>query len=181
VPTFTFDSFGAELDKLKRDIERDGAIEVTKAMAEAAEGIAVAEAESDLGGDSVFSGWTGRDLADMQVKRIRRPPGTNHLLAPTRRSGGPWKVAEQGRNQGTATGRGGSAVFFGPGLNRRTGITSLTKTGKVRVGRFKQKRWNGYTQGKNTATNARKMMDRKLPKVAERQSVKVMRRHFDVD
>lgn len=179
MPTFTLASYAAEVDKLNRDLEKKAVAEITLKQAQTAKGIALSEARSDLGGDSRFSGWRGRDLADMKIKKLRgRSEG--HILVPTRKSAGPWKVAEQGRNMGGAAGRGGVGIYHGPGLNRKSGETSYTKTGRVRRTTFKKKRWNGYTAGKNTASDARRKMESDLPKIAEKMAVKVTQRHFDV-
>ena len=181
MPTFSsFGAFARELDQLEHELRREEGLRITRKQAEAARKIATAAARRDLGGNSRFSGWAGRDLADLRVKQLRGNK-VGHILAPTRKSGGPWKVAEQGRNKGTATGRGGKAIFFGPGINRETGETARTKSGAVRkVRRFKAKRWNGYTAGKGTASDAISAMERVLPKVAEDGVTKVTRKHFDV-
>lgn len=178
MPTFqSVAAFNAEINRLQRTIEQDTRA-ATKAMAEEGEKIAGSEARGDLGGDDQFSGWNGRYLEDLRVKRSYG--GTGHFLLPTRKSGGPWKVAEQGRNKGTATGRGGVAVFFGPGLNRKTGMTSRTKSGAVRkVRAFGESRWNGYTAGKGTATHAVARFEKAAQKIADKSMRTAIAKHFD--
>lgn len=175
-----FKSAGAFADTmrdLQAAIERQR-LEATEEMVRKAERHLTSEARRDLGGDTAFSGWRGRDLADLRIKQSRQSDG--HWIFPTRKSGGPWKVAEQGRNQGNATGRGGTAVFYGPGLNRRTGETSYTKTGKVRTTRFRNvKRWNGYTAGKGTASRAVAAFEADAERVATKLMRTVIARHFD--
>lgn len=178
----TWDSaaaFGRELERLQRSIEKQQR-KATRAMAEEGEKIAGSAARSDLGGDDQFSGWNGRYLEDLRVKPSRQ--GSGHFLLPTRKSGGPWKVAEQGRNKGTATGRGGVKIFFGPGLNRKTGVTSRTKSGAIRKTRaFGQKRWNGYTSGKSTATRAVAQFESASERIAEKSMRTAIVKHFDAN
>ena len=170
MPSFrSFDAYNREVDRASRDLEREARGRIAMDMAKAAQGIATRAASNDLGGDPKFSGWA--PILDTQVKNIR----DGAILTPTRSSAGPWTVAEFGRNQGGTTG------FLGPGINRKTGLTSRTKSGGLRkVRSFKAKRWNGYTQGKHTASEAQAIMERDLPKIAERESRKVLQRHFDV-
>jgi hypothetical protein len=106
-------------------------------------------AATDLGSDRKFTGngrkgggWKGPDALDIAV-RIHKD-GRGLTAHRTRGSAGPWRVATDGRNQGNASG------FAGPGLNHRTGITSRTSTGKVRLRRTRARRWNGRTEGKGT-------------------------------
>lgn len=177
-------AFIADVDRTLRDLQQKEAKRITRQMAERAESIAVRTASGDLGGDPQFSGWIGgdRSLDNLQIKPLRSSVG--HILAPTRKSGGPWKVAEIGRNRsvsqfGGATGRGGGALFQGPGVNRQTGATSYTKTGKVRVRRGPRRRWNGYTSGKSTASQAVAAMERELPKIADVEVRRVISKRFD--
>lgn len=165
-------AFSRDLDKLERDLARTEAQRITKLMADEAVQIGTKAASADLGGDPKFSGWAPR--LDLDVRRTR---GFGHIVQPNRRSAGPWTVAEQGRNQGD----GGGGAFFGPGANRRDGSTRRRKDGSVaKVRAFRSKRWNGYTRGKNTASDAVSDMERRLPKIAEREVGRVVRRRFDV-
>jgi hypothetical protein len=175
-------SFARELQTLSRTLNRDLQA-ATREMAEKAEKVARAEAASDLGGDTQFSGWSGRDLGDLVIKRGRKEGvnDTSHWLFPTRKSGGPWKVAETGRNQGNATGRGGSAIFSGPSIDRKTGATFRTKTGKVRMTRTRRSgRWNGYTAGKGTASRAAGRFEAEADRIGERRFRTALSKHFTV-
>lgn len=170
MPSFgSFEAYGRAVDRMGRDLEREARGVIAMDMAKAGQKIARRAAANDLGGDPKFSGWAPR-LATV-VKSTR----DGAVLHPTRSSAGPWTVAEFGRNQGGASG------FHGPGINRRTGVTSRTKAGNLRkVRSVKARRWNGYTQGKGTASDANAVMDQELPKIAEKAGRKVMQRHLDV-
>ena len=169
MPTFTPESFSHALGKMADDLERDFRRTIAMDMAKAGQKIARRAASDDLGGDPKFSGWRPR-LATV-VKSTR----DGAILKPTRSSAGPWTVAEVGRNQGGASG------FHGPGVNRRTGLTSRTKSGGVRKQRSrKAKRWNGRTAGFGSASDALSVMEKQLPKIADKGGRKVMQKHFDV-
>lgn len=170
----SFDEFGKELEKIRRDLELTEKQRITHAMGVKAQAIAHSAAAADLGGDAAFSGWrrSSHIALDTQLKDGR---GGSTILMPTRSSAGPWTTAERGRNQGNASG------FSGPGINVRTGKTSRTKSGEVRKVRArKARRWNGTTDPKHTATEAVARMERELPKIAEVGVRKVLQRHFDV-
>jgi len=148
--------------------------QVTRAMGLEAQRIAATQAARSLGGDRAFSGWNrGSPIAlDTRLSSAR---DFNMLMVPTRRSAGPWTVAEQGRNQGNASG------FSGPGINRSTGLTARTKSGAVRRTRARaSRRWNGVTRGRRTATNAVTEMNRRLPPVADKAVLKISRKRFTV-
>ena len=167
----TFNSvqaFEAELRALERTVERDQRA-ATRLMAETAAKIARGEAARDLGGDTRFSGWTpGPDLGDLKIRRVGK---TGAVVSPSRRSAGGWTVAQFGRNKGNAKG------FQGPGVNRKTGARSFTKTGKVR--RFRSRRWNGYTAGKGTADRTVDAAEKAADKIADRAMRTAVRKHFD--
>ena len=154
---------------MERDIEREYP-RIGKEMAEKARPEAYRAAAADLGGDPKFSGW--KPWLKLEVKA--KPFGA--VLMPTRQSAGPWTVAEIGRNQGNASG------FAGPGVNRKTGLTARTKSGGLRkVRAVKAKRWNGYTAGKGTATDAAARIDKAVADIPEKRLRVVMRRHVDTD
>lgn len=168
-------AYSSQLTKLASALSEKEANRIAKVMGEKAQAIAHAAAVGDLGGDIMHTG-KGRGWQIPLVTQLRttREAGIV-LLTPTRHSAGPWTVAEQGRNQGNASG------FAGPGVNRRTGETSRTSKGNLRKVRAVQaKRWNGTTTGKGTATSAQAAMGRELPKVAEAEYRKVLARFFDV-
>ena len=107
---------------------------------------ATAAASNDLGGDPKFSGWAPKLLTRYDIVG----PGVVSFH-PTRRSAGPWTVAEIGRNQ---------SGMQGPNIRS----SSLTKTGRKRRSRSK---WNGRTQGKGTASDALAVIDKKVPKIVD--------------
>lgn len=178
--TKTFQSIKA-FDRALAAVERDYRRRATLASLEAArlaEKIAVTEVRRDVGGDTRMSGWD-RDLADLVVKPLRGSTA-GAMLHPTRKSGGPWKVVEIGRNQGNALGRGGTAIFLGPSINRKTGQTARTKTGKVARRRFRRRQWNGYTSGFGTASRAVSKFEDAAAKSHDKNLRKVLVRRFDV-
>lgn len=162
----TLGAFSADIKKLGRTLGNEGATQIVKVMGAEAQKLATRAASSDLGGDPKFSGWAPR--LDTQLRPLE---AGRMLLTPTRSSAGPWTVAESGRNQGNASG------FSGPGVNRTTGVTARTKTGALRkVRATKGKRWNGTTRGKGTASDAVAAFNREMPKIAARETAKVINR-----
>ncbi len=174
MPTFrSLAEFGHELERLGKDLEAAEKRKITKEMGDRAQQLATRAAQNDLGGDDAFSGWRRNKPLNL-VTEVRSLSDGAAMLKPTKQSAGPWTVAEDGRNQGNATG------FFGPGANRTTGVTARTKSGGVRkVRAWKAKRWNGTTKPKNTASDAVELMDRELPKIAERGVRRAIRKRFD--
>lgn len=123
-------------------------------------------------GDKSMSGWkrggpiqitgTSRLLDDQSV-----------LVEPVKRSKGPMAVLERGRNLG------GGGGFAGPGINSRTGVTSFTKSGAVRKVRARAgKRWNGYTQGKGTMTDASEAIQKRAPGLIADEVHKTLAKHL---
>lgn len=153
-------AFGAELGGLSRDFTDDEVRRITMAQGREGEQIAAKQARSDLGGDGAFSGWNRGNPIPLDT-HLRNGRNGATLLLP--KFPGGWTVAEFGRNS-----KAGPRLV-GP---------RLTRTG--RVSRARQRRYNGVTRGKDTASQAKVEMDRKLPKVADRAVVKVMRKRFDV-
>ena len=138
----TFASFSAKVGRFQKELTDDATMHAIGKMAKSE---AMKAASSDLGGDPKFSGWAPK----LDTRYDMVGPGVISFH-PTRRAAGPWTVAEYGRNS-TA----------GP---RMTG-PRLTQTG--RVSKRRTKRWNGRTAGKNTATDALVMIDKKVPKIVE--------------
>lgn len=176
-------AFGRELAGFEGDLTQDELKKITRTMALAAKGITINAANRDLGGDDRFSGWPDRSLGDLRIKPSAS--GDAHWMYPTRKSAGPWKVAQIGRNRsvskfGGATGNGGVALFQGPGVDRATGATFRTKTGKISARRRRGKRWSGYTQGKGTATKAAAEIQAKVPLIAAKAVLVVTRKRFTV-
>ncbi len=169
--TFAGDAkaFGA----LAKDLKGDGLERINREVGAEAKRIAAAAASADLGGDTKHSGW-GIPL-DTKYRALRSPD-QGVVISPTKTSAGPWTVAQQGRNRGA----GG---FAGPGANRRTGRTSAgvkAGTSAVRANSRggKQKRWNGYTDGKGTASSASGEFARRLPGLVEKGIFLLTKRHL---
>ena len=161
----TLASFGRRVDTFQRELTDDA---LGHALGKMAKEEATNAASADLGGDPKFSGWA----PTLDTRYDILEPG-KVLLKPTPRSAGPWTVAEVGRNQGNASG------FAGPGINRSTGLTARTKSGGIRKQRARgAKRWNGRTQGKQTASDAIAAIDKKAPKVVESQIGRAIRKAF---
>jgi hypothetical protein len=173
MPTWTsFKAYGDEWDKVAKNLDASQRRKITREMAEEGQRIADRAATRDLGSDRAFSGWDrGRPIPlDTHLKAGRNE---STLILP--KFPGGWTVAEQGRNQGNARG------FAGPGINVRTGLTARTKSGALRKVRVRKSgRWNGVTSPKHTASDAVRVMERDLPKIAERQYRAVLVKHFDV-
>lgn len=176
MPTFkSLADFNRELSALGKAMDAAEKRKITKDQAEKAQKIADRAAARDLGGDMAFSGWPRGNPIGLDETQIKKTRGDGHILTPTRSSAGPWTVADKGRNQGNASG------FAGPGINRRTGRTSRTKSGALRKVRTTNARqWNGRTAGKGTAADAVAEMESALPKIADDGFRRVLRKHFDV-
>jgi hypothetical protein len=149
----TFATFAAKLDRFSKDISDDA---MSHALGKMAKAEATKAASADLGGDPKFSGWA--PTLDTRYDIVG--PG-RISFHPSRRSAGPWTVAEHGRNTNT-----------GPTL----AMSSLTPTG--RVSRRKRKRYNGRTRGKGTATDAVSAIEREAPKVVQKQTSQAIKRIF---
>lgn len=161
--------FGA----LAKDLAGDGLEHTNREIGTRAKQLAQQAAAADLGGDPKFSGWA--PTLETQYRSLRKPD-QGVIVSPTKRSAGPWTVAEDGRNRGA----GG---FAGPGINRRTGRTSAgvrAGTSRVRANRRggRVKRWNGYTDGKSTASDAVALFERDLLPIVERGIVSLTKKHL---
>lgn len=147
-----------------------------------------AAAGTEVGGDLMLTGsrpgegWKGPGPLQLSFKAN----GRGLLMHRSGRSAGVWRVAEEGRNQGNATG------FSGPGVNRATGETQFRKSSAPKAGTrmvggiaitvpsggllpvtrkvraFKRKRWNGTTDGFGTWTAAVDAMNAEAPKIVTR-------------
>jgi hypothetical protein len=161
----TWDSlaaFSKELKGLESDLTGAEVRKIIREMAAEGEDIAERSALRDLGGDKAFSGWNRGAPISLDT-RVRPGRDVSQILAPNRRSAGPWTVAEFGRNS-----KAGPRLI-GP---------RLTKTG--RVSRARRRRYNGVTRGKGTATRAVNEMGVKLPKIADKRIKAITRKRFDV-
>jgi hypothetical protein len=136
---------GDRLRRIMRDVGMESKGDVDKAV------------RSDLG-DLSMSGWRrGRPIQITGRFDLGRRAGDVEI-SPQKRARGPMRVLEQGRNKGSGFG------FAGPGINTRTGVTSFTASGRVRQQRSRRgRRWNGYTAGKGTWSDAVKIMERQTP------------------
>jgi hypothetical protein len=157
--------FNQRMQRFYDDLEQDRLRALYGDLGEYAQKVAERQASVDVGSDIKFSGWA--PVLNTKVKFTREAV----IMSPTRSSAGPWTVAEQGRNQGNASG------FAGPGLNSRTGTAAFTKRGNVR--RRKARRWNGRTEGKGTASRAVAEIERGVPPKVDRFVVTVTRKNFD--
>ncbi len=158
----SFAAFANDFDKMVGDLTGPEKRKITRAQGEAAQKIAAKQAASDLGGDRAFSGWRRGAPIPLDTQ-LRNLADGNTLMTPAKRSAGPWTVAEQGRNAAAGP------RLIGP---------RLTRTG--RVSKARQRRYNGRTQGKHTASDAVKVMEKELPKIADKAVTKVIRKRFDV-
>jgi hypothetical protein len=176
MPTWkSFKAFGDDLNKVSVKLDATQRRKITLEQVVAGRKIADQFAERDLGNDRAFSRWRPGDpiVADLKLKPLRNEA---MMITPTQSSAGIWTTINQGRNH-----EGGVGRFQGPGLNMRTGITSRTKSGAIRVRQRRSAvRWSGVTQGKHTARDAVAAMEVALPKIADRQYRAVLVKHFDV-
>ena len=165
----TFASYAAKVDRFGKALTDDALMHDIGKMAKAE---AKKAASADLGGDPAFSGWRRGSPFELATRYDIVRPGVISFH-PTPKSAGPWTVAERGRNQGNAGG------FSGPGANRDTGETARNANGSIRKVRGrKARRWNGRTQGKDTASDALAAIDKKLPKLVDTQIGRAIRKVF---
>lgn len=171
MPTFRgFDAFNRELKALSDEFDGRRARKVLKPAVKAGKKAAKNVLPRDLGGDHKFSGWDAPFTVESKWT-----PSSAAVIHPTRNSAGPWRVADEGRNRGNVAG------FSGPGINRRSGLTSRTKSGALRKTRsFKSKRWNGTTRGFGTGDKAAAAIDKAVEPIIDKQVLKVTKRRFDV-
>lgn len=155
----TFAQFESRINRFLKELEDQKLKALASKAGDEAKKLAWKAAQADLGGDAAFSGWRPESNA-LHTRYDHVSPGVISFH-PTRRSAGPWTVAEFGRNQAEGP------RMVGP---------RLTKTG--RVSKAKTKRWNGRTDGKDTASDALKDIDRRIPKVVEAEVLKAVRKFF---
>lgn len=117
-------------------------------------------ASRDVGAKRHFSGWRRNKGIVFDVDWKAHKTGVGLTVHRSRVSAGPWRVAEIGRNLGE------TGLFLGPAINHRTGVTSRNRrTGNLIRRRYKPKRWNGYTKGKQTFSHAADLMADKAPQL----------------
>jgi hypothetical protein len=150
----TFASYGAKVSRFQKELTADA---TSHAVGKMAKEEAKKAASADLGGDPKFSGWA----PILDTRYDIKGPG-KIMFKPGRRAAGPWTVAEFGRNAGEGP------RMVGP---------RLTRTG--RVSKARQKRWNGRTAGKQTASDALKAIDGKVSGVVDKQVKSAIRKFFN--
>ena len=158
MPTESLDGFGRRVNNFVKELEGERLKMIADKAGMQAKKIATEAAKADLGGDDKFSGWSGSNLL---TRYDHVEPGVISFH-PSKRSAGPWTVAEFGRNQAAGP------RMVGP---------RLTKTG--RVSKTKQRRYNGRTQGKGTASDALSEIEKQIPRTVDREVVKAIRKFFD--
>ena len=127
-----------------------------------------AAVKSTLGDDSM-SGWKRGNPLPVRGMVEMTPVVA---IVPARRSRGPMRVLESGRNMGNA---GGMA---GPGVSA-DGTTRRNKNGSVRKTRTrKAKRWNGTTSGKGTWTDAQQRVQSVYPALVADEVDEAMAKFF---
>ena len=164
------DSIARYVQNLSTCIDKGAVRRVLTAGAKTGQQEAKRAVAADLG-DQSMSGWRRGKPINLETKASFSSQANTVTIHRTRESAGPWRVAEEGRNQGNASG------FSGPGINRRTGLTARTKSGAVRkVRAVKARRWNGTTRGKDTWSDARALMDKSVPKAMWDQQIAELKR-----
>jgi len=145
VPTDTFASFAKRLDTAINGLSGAQLKSVMTEVGVAAKADATKAASADLGGDPKFSGWA--PTLDTRFDHV----GSGRIsFHPSKRSAGPWTVAEFGRHASAGP----------PG------------------GKGRQRRWNGRTRGKGTATKAVAAIERDAPDRIEAAVKKTIKKSF---
>ena len=152
----TFASFDAKLRRFQKELTDDAQ---SHAIGKMAKDEARNAASADLGGDPKFSGWAPELVTRYDIVGPGRVS-----FKPTRRSAGPWTVAQYGRNQ-----------MSGPSL--RTSSVSA-KTGRRKRAGVRFRRWNGQTAGKGTADTALAQIEAKVPKIVGERVGRAIRKSF---
>jgi hypothetical protein len=154
----TFASFDRRVAGFQKELGDDA---MGHALGKMAKDEATKAADADIG-DASFSGWTMKSGGPIKLDTAYDIIGPGRILfKPKRQAAGPWTVAEFGRNQAAGP------RMVGP---------RLTKTGKVSKAR--QKRWNGRTQGKQTASDELATIDKKVTGVVDKQTKAALRKFF---
>jgi hypothetical protein len=161
---------GVRLTALAKSHQEPNLGQMMTRLGKAGEGDARKAANADLGGDNKFSGWARAPL-DTESKYL----GDGQMyVGPTKKGGGPWTVAQSGRNSngimGLKTNRSGQLV--------RRGGTRVRKKDGVRVDKWRRTTWNGTTAGKGTAFDAQAITKRETPKRLRKESLKVVTTAF---
>lgn len=164
------DPFVRKIDTFTRDLAGEGGKALINAIGLGAKDDIEEAVRRDLG-DTSMSGW--RRGKPIQVRGMYTVNDNDTVtIEPGRPSRGPMRVLEDGRN------RGNSGGFQGPGVNARTGKTLKSNAGKVKVRTRRTKRWNGYTTGKHTWSDAIDVILRETPERAQEAFRKLITRSF---
>lgn len=134
--------FAGKIRKAAEEIDKQRA-KSFKALGPVMSTIFERQVAGDLGGDNTFSGWPKAPINP----QVTQKSDTLLSFAPARRSLGPTRVAEQGRQEPTQGPR----------------ITSGGKSGKRKVSRARAKRYSGSTKPKNTWTHTTEEIAKVLP------------------
>ena len=154
----SFESFNKKLAKMEAELSGPRLKRHMGDIGKMSKRVAANAAQSDLGGDGEFSGWPG----DLGTRFEHLADGVLSFKPKSKKAAGKWTTVTEGRNRGM----GG---FAGPGINRRTGLTSdAIRSGERKVQRQrkrKAKRWNGYTDGKGTADRATATIEKNVERM----------------
>lgn len=153
----TFATFARKVERFEKELSDDS---LGHDIGQMAKKEAQNAAQGDLGSDGRFSGWKRGGPYELATRYDIVGPG-RVAFGPTKRAAGPWTVAEHGRRNSV-----------GPSLSE----SSLTPTG--RTSRRRKRRNNGRTEGKDTASDALELIERKLPKVVQTQVGRAIRKVF---
>jgi hypothetical protein len=120
-----------------------------------------------------MSGWRRKGPIPI-VGASRALSDHSVVVEPVKAAKGPMAVLERGRNAG-----GGVGLTQGPGV-RQDGTTRRNKSGMVGKVRRKtaSRRWNGYTAGKGTMSEASQAIKVKAPGLVEGELVRVLSKHL---
>lgn len=168
--------FAKAVGQMKDELERKAFAE-TKDLAQWAQGTGEGIAANKIGADMEFSGWQPGPAFDLKIKRLNDAVKGYGVMPARRGGGGAWTVGEIGRNMGNL-----SSSFKMVGGNRKTGLTSMTKSGAPRkVREFAQKRWNGYTPAWGLASEAKSRFKEKTDRVIDASIVRDAGRKARID
>jgi len=125
-------------------------------------------ATRDVGAKRAFSGWRRNAGIRLDIGWSVHTRNVGLTIHRENHSAGPWRVAEEGRNKGN----GAVKLFRGPGINRKKGTTTANALLSRKAGfpvytarKFKPRRWNGYTKGKDTWSHAAELMAEQTPRL----------------
>ncbi len=162
-----FARLAARLDGLAADLSPEGMDRTLRRVGDKLARKVDAAVVADIG-DNSMSGWRrGRPIPVKGRSTVR-----DGVVSITPTAPGPARVLEQGRNTGGAGGMAGPGVLA-------SGLTARTKSGAVKKVRARKvRRWNGYTQGKGTWSDASDAIVGDAARVLNEEKVAAMARHF---